>query len=221
MSMPPPIPHWTEKHAKGTARAGGRTAKRNGQTVEALAMAAAEVYAAQGLAVTRHVGPPVRQVGRPARNGTFSAIYEGEGPPDLLVTLPLHNRPARHGWIEVKGRSAASMALDAVEAHQIQYLQETARQGNPALILARLDHPTSGGWWLVPAVYWQSPNGKRKSLAPTHMSTFGCQCMDLNAPGRLARPNAVPDWLGALKALDSRGGCPWVQIWSHNTNTAA
>lgn len=46
--------------------------------------------------------------------------------------------------------------------------------------------------------------------------------IDRAAYARQALTDAVPDWLGALKTLDSRGGCPWVQIWSHNnTNTAA
>ena len=219
MSTPPPIPHWTEGRAKGTARAGGRKAKRNGQTVEALALAAAEVYAAQGLAVTRHVGPPVRQVGRPARNGTFSAIYEGEGPPDLLVTLPLPNRPARHGWIEVKGRKGTSMPLGAVEDHQLQALRSTVEEGNPAAVLVCLRHPsdpTRSGWWLVPVSAWSRAGaGNRGSFTPERLDEVAARCLALGkwARGAPARPVDTPDWLSAIRVLDARDDCPWLPIW--------
>ena len=205
------IPHWSQA-GKGRRRVGGHKAKRAGQTVEARALAAARLYEGRGQAITRHVGPPVRQIG-PMVNGRFTGVYDGEGPPDLLVELAVPSGPARLAWVEVKGRRAASMPLNAVERHQLEALMATARSGNPALVLVCLHHESKGGWWLVPAARWSSPDGERQSLTPEHMSALGCQCQDINVPGRLAGADAVPDWLEAMRRLDARDDCPWVRVW--------
>ena len=218
------------------AQIGGLKAKKRGQRTEDLFMSAANRYEAQGQATAMHVGPPIKTLGgkfastragrayakaaRVSPQG-FPAVRIGDGPPDFLVSITPPNAPPRQCWIEVKGRQLASMPLISVEDHQRDALRAHTAAGTPGLILACLRHPKHlgrGGWWLVPANHWtRGDAGDRESMTPERMGILGVQCMDINAPDRPAGPDAVPDWLEALRALDSRDVCLWrYPIWGQS-----
>lgn len=218
--MPKIIPHWTQK-GKSQRKQGGRQAKKDGDLTERLVMQALSHYQSQGLASGLLVGPRVKQIAAPVK-GIFKGVYTEKGPPDLWVQLPTESGPARHAWIEIKGRQGTSIRLDAVKAHQRAALEATEAHGNPACILVRLRYPSrpdKSGWWLVPASRWAS---NKESLNPEDLTAQGVRCFELIPVGRplwgdadapLAGPDSCPDWLRALKIIDSEPSCPWPQVW--------
>ena len=209
-------------------RIAGHIAKKRGATVEGLALRAAENYRARGLAYAMHVGPPVKQLG-PLKRGRFEGVYVGHGPPDLLLEIQTPEG-LRHGWMEIKGRSAPRVPLEAVEAHQAAALERTSAGGAPALVLVCLrppaclpgsDKPDSSGWWVVPFSRWmpgELGTQGRASFNAARLDVVGARCEDLLVPGKPAGVDAVPDWLGAIKAIDARGDCPWVRLWKGETD---
>lgn len=99
-------------------------------------------YEAQGRAVVIRTPPPMRIL-HANRNGTFSAVYTAEGPPDYMA---LAGGVAL--LVEAKECNAERWPLKNLHPHQGARLDDWEAQGGRGAVLLR--HVKSSSAWVLP-----------------------------------------------------------------------
>ena len=151
---------------------GKRTSHANrGKGWEALLEVYHARYEAQGRAVVIRTPPPMRIL-HGNKNGTFTAVYTADGPPDYVLLAG-----GRAVMAEAKQCHQERWSLGNLHAHQGKRLDQWEAQGGSGCVL--LQHVASGTSWVLPwsqlGPVWRSWRAYKESgkRAPAGTASLG------------------------------------------------
>ena len=170
---------------------GQQASRANGDRAEAEFKASCDYYAVTGRARLFKRPTQFRIVRRAAV--TMTAVPTVKAGVDYAGALA----GGRAVLVEVKSRSIARVAVDALQPNLWAELAEFEALGALCLVVVRLELRTGPAWWAIPFLSWAveaeaAKMARRASFNEASLDRIGYRCP-------LRQPYDRPEWLGVLE----------------------
>ena len=169
---------------------GQRTSRANGDSAEAEFKAACDYYAVTGRARLFKRPTQFRVIQRGAVG--LAAVPTVKAGVDYAGALA----GGRAVLVEVKSRSAARVAVTALQPNQWAELAEFDALGALCLVVVRLELRTGAAWWAIPFAAWAVEAEAAKMAGRASFNEHTLDRIGYRCP--LRQPYDRPDWLGVL-----------------------